>query len=242
MTAAHTGEVTTPVRDKTGREPSLTDETAEARTTFRGHMVNLHAASIAAMRDNLAALPWWAWKRRTNIREQLAGVAISMIRDKPYEVETRATSQNGPAGSDTCITCQQEIVADDTAEQDSAAGGRWHTRCAEQCPHCASPYRHHRFVMPTVGGTGPCGHGWHDTPEPPRLADPIDPQPGDVWHDVVPSLTGGMHWHARTDENGDVELYEPDGPGLVPARDVPTMRGGMTLVSRSAGSSTSESE
>jgi hypothetical protein len=60
----------------------------------------------------------------------------------------------------------------------------------------------------------------------------FDPQAGDVWHDVVPSFTGGQHWHARTDAAGEVELFELNGPGLVPAHAVGKMQGGLTLVSR----------
>lgn len=64
----------------------------------------------------------------------------------------------------------------------------------------------------------------------PSLAPAIDPQDGDVWHDVCPSFTGGQLWHARLDGRGQVELFEPGGPGLIPACDVGKMRGGMTLV------------
>lgn len=65
-----------------------------------------------------------------------------------------------------------------------------------------------------------------------RMAEQIHPQPGDIWHDVCPSFTGGQLWHARADGNGRVELYEPNGPGLVHADAVTQMRGGMTLVER----------
>lgn len=63
--------------------------TGDALTMFRGRLVNLHAESIALMRDNLRALPWWAWRRRANIRGQLAGIAVAVIRDRPYRVEVR---------------------------------------------------------------------------------------------------------------------------------------------------------
>lgn len=63
-----------------------------------------------------------------------------------------------------------------------------------------------------------------------RLAPPIDPQDGDVWHDAVPAITGGQLWHARLDGRGRVELFEPGGPGLIPASEVGKMRGGMTLI------------
>jgi hypothetical protein len=81
-------------------------------------------------------------------------------------------------------------------------------------------------TMPTVGQwPGPESAA-------PRMADPIDAQPGDVWHDEYPTFTGGTNWHARADEDGNVELFEPGGPGLIPASQVCKMRGGMTLVSR----------
>lgn len=64
-----------------------------------------------------------------------------------------------------------------------------------------------------------------------RLADPINPLPGDIWHDALPSFTGGSVWHARADANGDVELYQPNYPtALIPAHAVKSMRGGMTLI------------
>jgi hypothetical protein len=65
-----------------------------------------------------------------------------------------------------------------------------------------------------------------------ELPPAITPQPGDVWHDTMPSFTGGTYWHARDNGKGGVELYEPNGPGLIPASEVSKMRGGMTLVSR----------
>ncbi len=61
--------------------------TDEERTLFRGQVVNLHAESIAEMRDNLVKLPWWAWRRRSNIRYQLSLMALAVIRDRPYVVE-----------------------------------------------------------------------------------------------------------------------------------------------------------
>ncbi len=64
--------------------------TGDERTMFRGRLVDLHAESIRAMTENLAGLPWWAWKRRLNIRGQLATIAISTVRDRPYLVEIRA--------------------------------------------------------------------------------------------------------------------------------------------------------
>lgn len=67
--------------------------TGDERTMFRGRLVDLHAESIRLMTANLAGLPWWAWKRRLNIRAQLATLAIGMLRDQPYQVEIRA-----PAG------------------------------------------------------------------------------------------------------------------------------------------------
>jgi hypothetical protein len=61
--------------------------TGNTLTTFRGHLVNMHAESIRIMRDNLTALPWWAWRRRTNIRNQLAGIAVALLRDQPYRIK-----------------------------------------------------------------------------------------------------------------------------------------------------------
>lgn len=41
-----------------------------------------------------------------------------------------------------------------------------HDQCIEQmgaqCPHCTSPYRDRRFVMPTGDGTAACDNQWHD--------------------------------------------------------------------------------
>lgn len=75
--------------------------TGDARTMFRGSLVNLHAESIASMRDNLAVLPWWAWRRRANIRGQLAGIAVAVLRDRPYRVKISTTrpslTDGGPA-------------------------------------------------------------------------------------------------------------------------------------------------
>lgn len=62
------------------------------------------------------------------------------------------------------------------------------------------------------------------------LPDPITPQDGDIWHDEVPAITGGQDWHARFDGRGRVELFEPGGPGLIPADEVSKMHGGLTLV------------
>ena len=45
---------------------------------------------------------------------------------------------------------------------------------------------------------------------PPTLVD------GDQWYDNEL----GVAWWARADANGDIELYEPDGPGRIPARRV----------------------
>lgn len=73
--------------------------TGEERTLFRGRMVNLHAESIAAMRDTLAELPWWAWRRRSNIRYQLALIAVDVIRDRPHVIEFRSPA---PAGGHRC--------------------------------------------------------------------------------------------------------------------------------------------
>ncbi|MGX6605616.1 hypothetical protein ACWKSP_26310 [Micromonosporaceae bacterium Da 78-11] len=61
-----------------------------------------------------------------------------------------------------------------------------------------------------------------------------DFRPGDIWVDT--SLRGahedGVHWHVRSDANGDPELFEPNGPGLVPASELHLIQGGMRLISR----------
>jgi hypothetical protein len=41
--------------------------------------------------------------------------------------------------NDTCITCQHAIEPDEPAEQDSPAGGRWHTRCADKDDSATAP-------------------------------------------------------------------------------------------------------
>jgi hypothetical protein len=63
----------------------------------------------------------------------------------------------------------------------------------------------------------------------------IAPLAGDVWVDT--SLRSdvhddGVHWHARLDGTGQVELYEPNGPGLIPAAAVAQIRGGFKLLTR----------
>lgn len=44
---------------------------------------------------------------------------------------SESTPRFGLVVGDTCIACQKPIAADEPAEQDSPAGGRWHTRCAD---------------------------------------------------------------------------------------------------------------
>lgn len=63
------------------------------------------------------------------------------------------------------------------------------------------------------------GPSMWDLPESP-------PQAGDVWFDGV------THWTVRLDAAGRPEFFEPNGPGFVPAHDLPKFRGGMRLVSR----------
>lgn len=70
-----------------------------------------------------------------------------------------------------------------------------------------------------------------------------DFQPGDVWIDTALRgyvHTDGVHWHVRLDGAGEVELYEPNGPGLVPAADIRRIRGGMRLLSRAVPEMSSE--
>jgi hypothetical protein len=62
-----------------------------------------------------------------------------------------------------------------------------------------------------------------------------DFRPGDEWVDTglrSDIHDDGVRWHVRADVNGDPELFEPDGPGLVPAGDLHKFRGGMHLISR----------
>ena len=47
----------------------------------------LHRESIQELRDNLAALRWWQWRRRRNIEHHLAGMAVALIRETPYVVQ-----------------------------------------------------------------------------------------------------------------------------------------------------------
>lgn len=56
----------------------------------------------------------------------------------------------------------------------------------------------------------------------------VDVRPGDVWRDVTLRVT----WHAREDTHGGVELYEPNGPGRVPAHMLSHNRGGWLLLGR----------
>ena len=55
-----------------------------------------------------------------------------------------------------------------------------------------------------------------------------DFRPGDVWRDDALRVT----WHVRQDTHGEPELFEPDGPGRVPADALRQTRGGMRLRSR----------
>ncbi len=66
-----------------------------------------------------------------------------------------------------------------------------------------------------------------------KEAPAIEPKDGDVWVDTALRSdihNDGVHWHARLDGRGRVELFEPGGPGLIPAADVSKMRGGMKLL------------
>lgn len=66
-------------------------------------------------------------------------------------------------------------------------------------------------------------------PDPPPI---IEPRSGDIWRD---DHLGGVTWYARLDAAGDVELYEPSGPGRIPASEVRKIRAdGMVLVFRDA--------
>jgi hypothetical protein len=71
--------------------------------------------------------------------------------------------------------------------------------------------------------------------------DEYDFQPGDVWVDTALRSDihdDGVHWHVRLNAAGEVELYEPNGPGLVPAADARRIRGGMKLLRRAEAVST----
>jgi hypothetical protein len=62
-----------------------------------------------------------------------------------------------------------------------------------------------------------------------------DFRPGDVWVDTALRSDvhdDGVHWHVRADGNGEPELFEPNGPGLVPASELHLIQGGMRLISR----------
>ncbi len=68
-----------------------------------------------------------------------------------------------------------------------------------------------------------------------------DFQIGDVWVDTALRSDihdDGVHWHVRADVTGKPELFEPNGPGLVPASDLHLFQGGMRLLSRESGKNT----
>lgn len=65
-----------------------------------------------------------------------------------------------------------------------------------------------------------------------KTHDPWDkywpPQVGDIWRDTALGVT----WHARADDDGQPEFYEPGGPGLIPARAVLQYVGCVRLLER----------
>ena len=123
----------------------------------------------------------------------------------------------------------QRVV--DRSHQFGRGGGNetvlaWRTRAVQEL------LRRHGIDLDTPLVKDPAPEPEAPAAPEPKLADPIDPKPGDIWHDVCPSFTGGQFWHARDDGNGGVELYEKDGTAVIRASQVASMRGGMTLIHR----------
>ena len=120
---------------------------------------------------------------------------------------------NGPTMSPTVPTCAQIRAA----EQESTT---------TDCPVCGASTGGSPCTKPPAGsppGTASCAD---------ILAEAqTDPEHGDIW--LVDAL-GGTIWHARRTTGGGVELFEPNGPGQIPAGDVGQLRGGMTLVFRAS--------